>query len=161
TYSCLPYGSIAYHLTVTLSSFANPLCCFVAIFFPLTNVYAVTGLAVYITAWASYILATALLSPNPPFVGLAVGATLVLSKVQHRAHVYGEAIASSNIIQQMTKVSIILSRKRNKDSNLQFDLTSLTTFSRFYSLAYHEPLPTSKHARKYNLISHLVELKST
>ncbi|GFR06361.1 solute carrier family 52, riboflavin transporter, member 3-A, partial [Trichonephila clavata] len=77
TYSCLPYGSVAFHLTVTLSSIANPLCCFLAIFLPLSNVYAVAGLAVYIAVWAGYILATALLSPTPPFIGLAFGAALV------------------------------------------------------------------------------------
>lgn len=78
TYSCLPYGSIAFHLTVTLSSIANPLCCFVAMFLPLTKVWPVTGIAVYATCWAGYILATALMSPAPPFVDIALGAYLVV-----------------------------------------------------------------------------------
>ncbi|XP_054719537.1 solute carrier family 52, riboflavin transporter, member 3-B-like [Uloborus diversus] len=78
TYSCLPYGSIAYHLTVTLSSIANPLSCFLAIFLPVYSVGAVAGLAVCGTCWAAYILATALLIPNPPFVGTTLGACLVV-----------------------------------------------------------------------------------
>ncbi|CAL1283759.1 unnamed protein product [Larinioides sclopetarius] len=78
TYSCLPYGSIAYHLTVTLSSFANPLCCFVAIFFPVTNIYAVGGLSAFTTVWSIYVLVIALLSPAPPFVDLAIGAALIV-----------------------------------------------------------------------------------
>ncbi|GBM86971.1 Solute carrier family 52, riboflavin transporter, member 3-B [Araneus ventricosus] len=78
TYSCLPYGSLAYHVTVTLSSFANPLCCFVAIFFPVTNIYAVAGLSAFTTVWSVYVLVIALLSPTPPFVDLALGATLIV-----------------------------------------------------------------------------------
>lgn len=32
TYSCLPYGPVAYHLSATLSSMANPLACFFSMF---------------------------------------------------------------------------------------------------------------------------------
>lgn len=32
SYSCLPYGGLAYHLSVVLSNIANPLACFVAMF---------------------------------------------------------------------------------------------------------------------------------
>ena len=34
SYSCLPYGNTAYHLTATLSSMANPLACIVAMVLP-------------------------------------------------------------------------------------------------------------------------------
>lgn len=34
SYSCLPYGNTAYHLSATLSSMANPLACIVAMFLP-------------------------------------------------------------------------------------------------------------------------------
>ena len=34
TYSCLSYGPIAYHLSATLSSMANPLACFLSMFLP-------------------------------------------------------------------------------------------------------------------------------
>lgn len=33
TYSCIPYGNLAYHLSAALSSVANPLACTVAMFF--------------------------------------------------------------------------------------------------------------------------------
>ncbi len=33
TYSCMPYGNLAYHLAAALSSVANPLACTVAMFF--------------------------------------------------------------------------------------------------------------------------------
>lgn len=34
TYSCLPYGPVAYHLSATLSAVASPLACFLSIFLP-------------------------------------------------------------------------------------------------------------------------------
>lgn len=34
-YSCLPYGNQAYHLAATLSSVANPVACFIAMFVPI------------------------------------------------------------------------------------------------------------------------------
>lgn len=34
TYSCLSYGPVAYHLSATLSSMANPLACFISMFLP-------------------------------------------------------------------------------------------------------------------------------
>lgn len=33
TYSCMPYGNLAYHLSAALSSMANPLACIIAMFF--------------------------------------------------------------------------------------------------------------------------------
>ncbi|XP_035218805.1 solute carrier family 52, riboflavin transporter, member 3-A-like isoform X2 [Stegodyphus dumicola] len=78
TYSCLPYGSLAFHLTVTLSSFANPLCCFVAMFLPISSVAAISGLTVYVFIWGAYIMTIALLSPTPPFVDSALGGSLVV-----------------------------------------------------------------------------------
>lgn len=50
-------------------------------FVKLSNVYAVGGLAIFVAGWAAYILATALLSPNPPFVDAQYGAFLVVSFV--------------------------------------------------------------------------------
>lgn len=35
SYSCLPYGNQAYHLAATLSSVANPVACFIAMFVPI------------------------------------------------------------------------------------------------------------------------------
>ena len=35
SYSCLPYGNKAYHLSATMAAVANPLACFIAVFFPI------------------------------------------------------------------------------------------------------------------------------
>jgi len=38
SYSCLPYGNNVYHLSATMAAVANPLACFVAMFFPIRSV---------------------------------------------------------------------------------------------------------------------------
>lgn len=35
SYSCLPYGNQAYHLATTMAAVANPVACFIAMFFPI------------------------------------------------------------------------------------------------------------------------------
>lgn len=43
TYSCLSYGPVAYHLSATLSSMANPLACFLSMFLPHRSAPAGSG----------------------------------------------------------------------------------------------------------------------
>ncbi|CAG2101637.1 unnamed protein product [Medioppia subpectinata] len=67
SYSCLPYGNTAYHLTVTLSSMANPIACFIAFYMSASVIKktlpAVVGVG---TLCAVYIIVTAVMSPTPP-----------------------------------------------------------------------------------------------
>lgn len=44
SYSCLPYGNSAYHLSATMAAVANPLACFIAMFFPIRSVCGLTAL---------------------------------------------------------------------------------------------------------------------
>jgi riboflavin transporter 2 len=64
TYSTLPYGNTVYHLSVTLSSMANPVMAFAAFFFPTYNVGVIYGLSAVGSALAAFILSTALYSPD-------------------------------------------------------------------------------------------------
>ncbi|KAI8123261.1 hypothetical protein FF38_11703 [Lucilia cuprina] len=78
SYSCLPYGGQAYHLSATLSVIANPLACFLAIFLPhtsLRSILTLTGLAGLLTV---YVFVTAAMSPFPPLYGTTAGAVLVI-----------------------------------------------------------------------------------
>ena len=79
SYSCLPYGNVAYHLTVTLSSIANPVACFMAVFLPHTSIRTITYLSILSGVFCSYALATAFLSPQPPLMGMLIGDILVVS----------------------------------------------------------------------------------
>lgn len=78
SFSCLPYGSVAYHLSVNLSMMSNPIACFIAIFLPSWRVSSVVMWTVFSSVWTVYILAAALLSPYPPLVGHTFGAVLIV-----------------------------------------------------------------------------------
>lgn len=78
-YSCRPYGIMAYHLSATLSAFANPIACITAMFrsnISLRNLFAQTA---GISIISAYLLYTAIESPSPPFVGTWLGTILVVS----------------------------------------------------------------------------------
>ncbi|XP_039971035.1 solute carrier family 52, riboflavin transporter, member 3-A [Bactrocera tryoni] len=78
SYSSMPYGSSAYHLSVTLSVIANPVACFLAIFLPHTSlrpIYVLCSLCAFLTA---YVFITACMSPLPPLHDTAIGSTLVI-----------------------------------------------------------------------------------
>ncbi|KAJ8391305.1 hypothetical protein AAFF_G00090920 [Aldrovandia affinis] len=77
TYSCMPYGNIAYHLSATLSSMANPMACVIAIFLPKVFLGMLSLLG---TGFGAYNMAMAALSPCPLLQGSAAGnAVIVLS----------------------------------------------------------------------------------
>ncbi|XP_055586263.1 solute carrier family 52, riboflavin transporter, member 3-B isoform X2 [Uranotaenia lowii] len=78
SYSCLPYGNVAYHLTVTLSTMANPVACFMAVFLPHTSIRAITSISLLAAGFTCYALATAFMSPAPPLMGQAIGDALVI-----------------------------------------------------------------------------------
>ncbi|XP_058829365.1 riboflavin transporter 2 [Topomyia yanbarensis] len=78
SYSCLPYGNVAYHLTVTLSTMANPVACFMALFLPHTSIRAISSISLVAAVFAVYALATVFMSPIPPLVGLVSGEALVI-----------------------------------------------------------------------------------
>lgn len=79
SYSCLPYGNVVYHLSVTLGSMANPVACFLAFFYPYSSVRTISILTFLSTVITGYIMATALLSPEPPLVNSAGGQALTVS----------------------------------------------------------------------------------
>ncbi|XP_076355043.1 solute carrier family 52, riboflavin transporter, member 3-B-like [Tachypleus tridentatus] len=77
-FSCLPYGDKAYHLVVTLSSMANPVACFIAMFYKIQCLKGVSLLSVLGTLVSCYVMATAVLSPEPPLMNLLSGELLVV-----------------------------------------------------------------------------------
>ncbi|NXE58249.1 S52A3 protein, partial [Casuarius casuarius] len=82
SYSCLPYGSTAYHLSATLSSMANPLACIVAMFLPGRSLVLLGTLTVLGTGFGAYNMAIAVMSPCPVLQDSEWGdAVIVLSWV--------------------------------------------------------------------------------
>lgn len=77
SFSCLPYGNVVYHLTVTLSSIANPLACFLAVFVNHTSIPRITWLSLVTAGISAYGLATAIVQP---LLGTTIGEILVVRK---------------------------------------------------------------------------------
>uniref|UniRef100_A0A8C1SPI3 Riboflavin transporter n=1 Tax=Cyprinus carpio TaxID=7962 RepID=A0A8C1SPI3_CYPCA len=77
-YSCLPYGNQAYHLAATLSSVANPVACFIAMFVPIRTLVLMGFLTVTGTGFGAYIMAMAALSPCPLLINHDLGAALIV-----------------------------------------------------------------------------------
>ncbi|KAM3849582.1 solute carrier family 52, riboflavin transporter, member 3-A [Diretmus argenteus] len=82
TYSCMPYGNLAYHLSAALASVANPVACIIAMFFPNRSLVLLGILGLLGTGFGSYNMAMAAMSPCPLLQSSAVGqAIIVLSWV--------------------------------------------------------------------------------
>uniref|UniRef100_A0A8D0LC78 Riboflavin transporter n=1 Tax=Sphenodon punctatus TaxID=8508 RepID=A0A8D0LC78_SPHPU len=65
SYSCLPYGNMAYHLSATLSAMANPLACTIALLLPSRSLILLGGLTTTGTAFGAFNMAMAVMSPCP------------------------------------------------------------------------------------------------
>ncbi|XP_019334304.1 riboflavin transporter 2 isoform X2 [Alligator mississippiensis] len=78
SYSCLPYGRAAYHLAATLAALANPLACFVGMALPSRSLLALGLLTAVGSGCGCYIMAMAVLSPCPPLLHSAAGATFIV-----------------------------------------------------------------------------------
>lgn len=79
SYSCLPYGNVTYHWTATLTSVANPVACFIAMFFPRRSLILMGVLTFLGTSIGVYIMGMAILSPCPLFVNSLVGSILIVA----------------------------------------------------------------------------------
>lgn len=78
TYSCMPYGNLAYHLSATLSSMANPVACTVAMFLQNRSLVFLGVLTLLGTGFGSYNMAMAALSPCPLLQGSVVGEIIIV-----------------------------------------------------------------------------------
>ncbi|KAM9786224.1 solute carrier family 52, riboflavin transporter, member 3-A [Neosynchiropus ocellatus] len=80
TYSCLPYGTRAYHLSAALASVANPLAGTIATFLQSRSLLVLGLLAVAGSGCGGYNMAMAAMSPCPLLQGTPAGeAVIVLS----------------------------------------------------------------------------------
>lgn len=79
SYSCLPYGASAYHLSTTLSSIANPLACLIAMYCPYSTIRSITIQFLACVALTVIIVLTALESPTPPLASFIFGRIFIVS----------------------------------------------------------------------------------
>uniref|UniRef100_A0A672ZBB7 Riboflavin transporter n=1 Tax=Sphaeramia orbicularis TaxID=375764 RepID=A0A672ZBB7_9TELE len=78
SYSCLPYGNNAYHLSATMAAVSNPLACFIAMFFPIRSLLLMGALTVVGSGVGAYIMFTAVLSPCPVLVHDVSGGVIIV-----------------------------------------------------------------------------------
>ncbi|KAM3928813.1 solute carrier family 52, riboflavin transporter, member 2 [Leptodactylus fuscus] len=78
TYSCLPYGPDAYHLSVVLSNIANPAACFIAMCVLCRSCLGLGVIMALGVVFGGYLMALAALSPCPPLLDSTAGVALVV-----------------------------------------------------------------------------------
>ncbi|XP_053548944.1 solute carrier family 52, riboflavin transporter, member 3 [Bombina bombina] len=78
TYSCMPYGTLAYHLTAALGSMANPLACLIAMFIPCRSLLTLVLVSLVGTGFGAYNMTTAVMSPCPILHGTNWGVALIV-----------------------------------------------------------------------------------
>lgn len=78
SYSCLPYGSVAYHLTVTLASIAGPLAMSLGFFIQTPEVKLLNILTAISLVLSGFVLYLAAKSPNPPLQHSWMGEFMVV-----------------------------------------------------------------------------------
>jgi riboflavin transporter 2 len=78
-FGTLPYGNVTYHLAVTLSSIANPIACFIAVFLTGTSIRNIITLSFATLPFVIYSMTTSVMSPTPPLMGTVIGEFLVVS----------------------------------------------------------------------------------
>ncbi|XP_013917648.1 PREDICTED: solute carrier family 52, riboflavin transporter, member 2 [Thamnophis sirtalis] len=78
SYSCLPYGRPAYHLSAALGSLANPLACFLGMFLVSRSLRLLALLSGAGSLLACYIISMATLSPCPPLLHSPLGVLLIV-----------------------------------------------------------------------------------
>ncbi|XP_059189515.1 solute carrier family 52, riboflavin transporter, member 3-A [Centropristis striata] len=78
TYSCKPYGNLAYHLSAALASVANPVACTIAMFFQNRSLVFLGVLTALGTGFGSYNMAMAVMSPCPLLQGSVVGEVIIV-----------------------------------------------------------------------------------
>ncbi|XP_041039105.1 riboflavin transporter 2-like [Carcharodon carcharias] len=78
SYSCLPYGNLAYHLSAALGAMANPLACFIAMIYPNRSLRLMGFLTLAGTGVGSYIMSMAALSPCPWLAQTQIGSALIV-----------------------------------------------------------------------------------
>ncbi|XP_068567504.1 riboflavin transporter 2 [Cebidichthys violaceus] len=78
SYSCLPYGNNTYHLSATMAAVANPLACFIAMFFPVRSLLLMGALTVTGSGVGAYIMGMAALSPCPLLVNETSGGVVIV-----------------------------------------------------------------------------------
>lgn len=78
SYSCLPYGHLAYQLSIVCAQFVNPLACFLTIWIMVSDIKIINCLCLVCFIAGCYVICVALLSPTPPLQKSTIGVGLIV-----------------------------------------------------------------------------------
>ncbi|KTF72717.1 hypothetical protein cypCar_00030653 [Cyprinus carpio] len=78
SYSCLPYGDQAYHWSATMANVANPIACFISMFYTQRSLVLMGVLTSIGSLIGVYIMGMAVLSPCPLLVNETSGAVIIV-----------------------------------------------------------------------------------
>lgn len=78
SYSCLPYGHLAYQLSIVCAQFVNPLACFLTLWIMVSDIKIINCLSVVCLIAGCYVICVALLSPTPPLQKSTAGVGLIV-----------------------------------------------------------------------------------
>lgn len=78
SYSCMPYGRVAYQLSITCAQFINPLACFLTFWIMISNILVINCLSAVCLIAGSYVICVASLSPAPPLRESTIGVGLIV-----------------------------------------------------------------------------------
>lgn len=78
SYSCLPYGYLAYQLSITCAQFVNPLACFLTFWLKVSSIKIINCLSLICLIAGCYVICIALLSPTPPLQRSTIGIGLII-----------------------------------------------------------------------------------
>lgn len=78
SYSCLPYGHLAYQLSITCAQFVNPLACFLTFWLKVSDIKIINCLFLICLIAGCYVICVALLSPAPPLQRSTIGVGLII-----------------------------------------------------------------------------------
>ncbi|XP_024890787.1 solute carrier family 52, riboflavin transporter, member 3-A-like isoform X2 [Temnothorax curvispinosus] len=78
SYSCLPYGHLAYQLSIVCAQFVNPLACFLTVWVMVSDVKIINCLSLVCLIAGCYVTCVALSSPTPPLQKSTVGVGLIV-----------------------------------------------------------------------------------
>lgn len=78
SFSCLPYGHVAYQLSIICVQFVNPLACFLTFWIMVSNIKIINCLFLICFVTGCYVICIAFLSPTPPLQESKIGIGLII-----------------------------------------------------------------------------------
>ncbi|XP_029172721.1 solute carrier family 52, riboflavin transporter, member 3-A-like [Nylanderia fulva] len=139
SYSCLPYGHLAYQLSITCGQFVNPLACFLTFWIIVSNIKIINCLSLICLITGCYVICIALLSPAPPLqrsiigVGLIVLSWIILSAViSYLKLVIVSLLKYISSSKALFDIGIVMQAGSASGAIISFILINFTNFFKMY-----------------------------